>query len=180
MTITINLAAGSTTSSEADSTFRARPNTEYLKRVQAPIDRLRLALRTGSIKTAQEKAQEIQVWKRDMELLRSPRVSESQSALLQAGEMEKDDPENYLKLIVAHCEMLLELGHQMEHVEQLLVGSWIDRLTIDLVRLKRWEEAERRLEAYFALPDRYRGRASPSELESMRKRLERCRKMLGR
>ena len=60
--------------------------------------------------------------------------------------MEKNDPEAYLKLLMAHCEMLLELGHQMEHVEQLLVGSWIDRLTIALVRLKRWEEAERRLE----------------------------------
>ena len=96
------------------------------------------------------------------------------------GETEKNDPEAYLKLLMAHCEMLLELGHQMEHVEQLLVGSWIDRLSIALVQLKRWEEAERRLEAFFALPDRYRGRASPSQLESMRKRLERCRKMLGR
>ena len=112
-----------------------------------------------------------------MELLRSPPVSQSQSALFQAGEMEKDDPEAYLKLMVSHCEMLLELGHQMEHVEQLQIGSWIDRLTIALVRLKRWEEAERRLEAFFALPDRYRGRSSPSQLDSMKKRLERCRKM---
>jgi len=180
MTITLNLAAGSMTSSQADATFRARPNTEYLKRVQAPIDRLRLALQTGSIKTEQEKAQERQVWNRDMELLRSPRVSQSQSALFEAAETEKDDPEAYLKLIVAHCEMLLELGHQMEHVQELQIGSWIDRLSVTLVRLKRWEEAERRLEAFFALPDRYRGRASPSQLESMRKRLERCRKMLGR
>ena len=180
MTITINFAAGSTTSSQTDSTFRARPNTEYLKRVQAPIDRLRLALRTGSIKTDQEKAQESQVWKRDIELLRSPRVSQSQLALFQAGEIEKDDPEAYLKLLVAHCEMLLELGHQMEHVQELQIGSWIDRLTVILVRLKRWEEAERRLEAFFALPDRYRGRASSSQLESMRKRFERCRKMMGR
>ena len=180
MTITINLAAGSTTSSQADSTFRARPITEYLQRVQAPIDRLRLALRTGSIKTEQEKAQERQVWNRDMELLKSPRVSQSQSALFQAGELEKDDPEGYLGLIVAHYEMLLELGHQMKHVEQLQVGSWIDRLTVILVQLKRWEEAESRLEAFFGLPDRYRGRSSPSQLESMRRRLERCRKMLGR
>ena len=179
-TITINLAAGSMSSSQTDSTFRARPQTEYLKRVQAPLARLRLALRTGSIKTEQEKARERQVWNRDMELIRSRRVSQSQSALFQAGEMERDDPVGYLRLIVAHCELLLELGHRMEHVEQLQIGYWIDRLSITLVRLKRWEEAEHRLEAFFALPDRYRGRASPSELESMRKRLHRCRKMLGR
>ena len=94
----------------------------------------------------------------------------------------REDASSYthLKLLMAHCEMLLELGHQMEHVEQLLAGSWIDRLSIALVQSKRWEEAERRLEAFFALSDRYRGRASPSELESMKKRLERCRKMLGR
>ena len=102
-TITLNLAAGSTTTSQADSTFRARPHPEYLKSVQAPIDRLRLALRTGSIKTEQEKAQERQVWNRDMELLRSPRVSQSQSALFQAGEVEKDDPETYLKLPSRVC-----------------------------------------------------------------------------
>jgi hypothetical protein len=180
MTITINLAVGSTSSSQADSTFRARPHPEYLRIVQAPIARLRLASQTGSIKTEQEKAHERQVWNRDMELLRSPRVSRSQSALFQAGQMENDDPEAYLNLIVVHCQMLLELGHQMEHVEQLQVGYWIDRLSITLVKLKRWKEAERRLEAFFALPDRYRGRSSPSELESMRKRLQRCRKMLGR
>ena len=177
-TITINLAGGSSTSSQVDSAFRARPNLEYLKRVQAPLIRLRVALRTGSIKTEQEKAQEREVWKRDMELIRSPSVKQSQSALFQAGEIEKDDPEAYVKMVEAHCEMLLEMGHRMEHVEQLQVGYWIDRLTVTLVRLKRWEEAERRLDAFFALPDRYRGRSSPSELESLSKRLQRCRKML--
>jgi hypothetical protein len=179
-TITLNLADLSTSESHTDSTFRARPNPEYLKIVQAPIDRLRLALRTGSIKTEQENAQERHIWKRDMELLSSPRVSKSRSALFHVSDMERVDPEGYLRLIVAHCELLLELSRQMEHVEQVQLGYWIDRLTITLVRLKRWDEAERQLEAFFALPDRYRGRSSPSELESLKKRLRRCRKTLGR
>jgi hypothetical protein len=179
-TITLNLAEGSATTNHVDSAFRARPTTEYLERVRAPLTRLRRALQTGSIKTEQEKAREREVWNRDMELIRSLSVKESRSALFQAGDIEKDDPETYLKMVEAHCEMLLEMGHQMEHVEQLQVGYWIDRLTVALVRLKRWEEAERRLDAFFALPDKYRGRSSPSDLESLSKRLQRCRKMLAR
>jgi hypothetical protein len=179
-TITLNLASGSTTTSHADSAFLARPNTEYLQRVQAPIARLRLALKTGSIKTEQEKTREREVWKRDMDLIRSPAVEQSESRLFQADEIEKNDPDEYLRMIAAHCEMLLEIGQRMEHVEQLQFGSWTDRLTVTLVRLERWEEAERRLDAFFALPDRYRGRSSPSNLESLSKRLQRCRKMLAR
>jgi len=89
--------------------------------------------------------------------------------------LEKNDPAAYVKLIEAHCELLLKLGGQMKHVEQLQLGAWIDRLTIMLVRLEKWREAKKRLEAYFALPMEYHGRSSPSALESMRKRLEHCR-----
>ena len=42
--------------------------------------------------------------------------------------------------------------------------------------ITRCDEARQRLDAFFAVPDRYRGRSSPSDLDSMRKRLERCRK----
>lgn len=179
-TITLNLAERSATTNHVDSAFRARPNAEYLGSVRAPLTRLRRALQTGSFKTEQEKAREREVWNRDMELIRSLSAKESRSALFQAGDIEKDDPETYLKMVEAHCEMLLEMGQRMEHVEQLQVGYWIDRLTVTLVRLKRWEEAERRIDAFFALPDRYRGRSSPSDLESLSKRLQRCRKMLAR
>jgi hypothetical protein len=138
------------------------------------MKRLRLALRTGSMKTKAEREREREIWNRDMGLVRSPRVKASETALYEASELERNDPEAYLKLIEAHTTLLLELGKQMKHVEQLQINAWFDRLSIILVRLKRWEEARRQLEEFFALPEHYRGRSSPSELRSMKKRLERC------
>ena len=79
-----------------------------------------------------------------------------------------------MKLIEAHCGVLLKISEQMKHVEQVQLGAWIDQLSILLVRVKRWEEAKQHLEAFFALPTSFRGRSSPSSLESMKKRLERC------
>ena len=45
LTITISLAAELVQSNLVDSSFQARPHPEYLKLVQAPVSRLRLALR---------------------------------------------------------------------------------------------------------------------------------------
>jgi hypothetical protein len=180
ITITLDMSSGSMQSSYSDSRFRARPSPDYLDMVRLPLDRLRLALRTGSTKTKQEEVKEREVWNRDMELLNSPRVKESERAVFEASDRTKDDPEGFLKVVGPHIEILVGLGERMEHVEQLQIGYWIDKQTVGLVRLKRWDEARRRLDAFFALPDRYRGRSSPSELDSMRKRLERCRKMTGR
>ncbi len=108
-----------------------------------------------------------------------PEYAGSRSAAHEASGRATDDPEGYINTVQAHVELLLRLGERMQHVQELQIGYWIDSLTIALVRSKRWEEAERRLDAFFSLPDRYRGRSSPSQLEAMRKRLERCRKMTG-
>ena len=82
-----------------------------------------------------------------------------------------------MTLAAACIEELLEHGGTMVHTEHLNVGFWIDKITIALARLKRWDEAKGWLDRFFGLPERYRKGSSPSEQDSMRKRLERCRKM---
>ena len=62
--------------------------------------------------------------------------------------------------------------------QELQLGFWVDKLTATFVRLKRCHAALEWLERYFALPARYRSRSSPSDEAGLRKRLERCEKML--
>jgi hypothetical protein len=174
VTTTVNLASGTTTTTRTGSSLRARCHSQYFDAVRAPIERLRLASRTGSLKTPAEEARDRETRNRDIGLMRSPLVSDSERSVYEADAWEKSDPAAYVTLIEAHCELLLKLGEQMKHVEQLQLGAWIDRLTIMLVRLKKWREAKKRLDAYFALPAEYHGRSSPSELESMKRRLEHC------
>jgi hypothetical protein len=159
--------------------LRARAAPDYMKVVRAPISELRLALEIGSTKTKEEREREREVWNRDMALLRSPQVEQSRDAVFRAGEIEKVDPEAYLALLETHHSFLLGIADQMEHVDQLQIGYWVDRISVVLVRLKRWDEAKLYIERFFALPDRYRLRFSPSVQASMMKRLERCRLRVG-
>jgi hypothetical protein len=147
--------------------------------IKLPLKRLQLALRTGSVKTQKERAEERETLRRDLAMLRTPAVEESRRIVFRSEELQKSDPDSYLKSVESHCDMLLELGTRMEYTEHLQLGYWVDRLTIILVKLNRWKDAEARLMAFFALPNRYRKRSSASQLNSMRRRLERCRKALG-
>ncbi len=179
-TITLDLSTGAMQSSLNDPSFRARPTTSYFDRVRLPLDRLRLALRTGSAKTRQEEAEEREVWNREITLVNSLRAGEDYRAAWDALDRAKDDPEGVVIFAAPYVEKLLEHGKGMVLVEHLGIGYWIDKLTIALTRLKRWDEAMAWLDRYFTLPERYQKGSSPSEQDSMRKRLERCRKMQAR
>lgn len=163
-----------------DSTFIIQITCKYMKLIFMPIDRLKLAKATGSTMTKEEEAEEREVWNRDINLIHSHYQREDFKAAWDALDRAKDDPERVLLLVIPYVETLLSHGVTVVHTEYLHVGFWIDTITIALTRLKRWEEAERWLRRFFALPERYRMGNSPSEQDSMRKRLERCRKMLGR
>ena len=77
VSLTLDLSSGSIESNNSDSTFMARPHPDYLDAVQLPLDRLRLAQRTGSAKTKQEEAKERAVWNREMTLVNKLHESES-------------------------------------------------------------------------------------------------------
>lgn len=112
--------------------------------------------------------------------INSLRETEDYKAAASALGSAEDDPEAVIILTSAYIERLLRLGETMVHAEFLSVGYWIDRITIALARLKCWREAEVWLERFFTLPERYQKGSSQSEQDSMKKRLERRRKMLAR
>lgn len=178
-TITINLVSMTSESAYSDSRFRVRPVWRYLETVQVPLDRLRLAMATGSTKSKREEAEERKVWNRDVGLANKLHERGDYKTLWAACDRGKEDPEGVVKLAAPYIEKLLGIGEKMELVEHLHVGIWYDNLTIALVRLKRWSEAQAHLERFYDLPERYRRGSNESDLESMRKRLERCRKMAG-
>ncbi|WBY17299.1 hypothetical protein PF049_03840 [Erythrobacteraceae bacterium WH01K] len=60
------------------------------------------------------------------------------------------------------------------------LGYYIDRLTGAMVRARQFAEALTVLEEYFALPDAYRRRSTPSEEKRLRARLARCRRDAAR
>ena len=75
-----------------------------------------------------------------------------------------------------YCELLLEYGHTITHVELLHVPYWVDRLTIALVQARRWAAAQTWLDRLIALPPRYTGEAAPTLRSRLLRRQARCRR----
>jgi hypothetical protein len=134
--------------------------------------------RTGRLPENEESRREREAWHRDIGVLRKPEVEAAREAAFAATHIAEANPETAVRQFTAYCEFLLSLGKSMVHVQELQLGSWIDSLTVALVRLNRYSEAHAWLDGYFALPPRYRARSGPSEEDRLQKRLARCAKML--
>ncbi|WP_438040241.1 hypothetical protein [Sorangium sp. So ce128] len=159
--------------------FSLGVTTNYLDVVRRPLADLRHALRSGNFPKSSDAVRESAAWKPDLDALGTPDIENLSVAAFAALRLAKDNPSAAASALQTLVERLLALGKVMIHVQELQVGYWIDKLSIALVRLKRWDEARQWIETYFELPERYRARSSPSEQEGMQRRLERCRKMLG-
>ncbi|WP_437723620.1 J domain-containing protein [Sorangium sp. So ce861] len=176
------LATGGLTLSIGDMAvhpFSLDVTTNYLDLVRRPLADLRHALRSGNFPESSDAVRESAAWKPDLDALGTPEIEDLSAAAFAALRLSKDNPSAAASALQVLVERLLALGKVMVHVQELQVGYWIDKLSIALVRLKRWDEARHWIETYFELPERYRARSSPSEQECMQRRLERCRKMLG-
>jgi transposase len=104
-------------------------------------------------------------------------MPDAEEAAFAASNLAKSDPEAALQQYATYCNLLLDIGRTMMHVQELQLSYWVNRLTTTLVRLRRWREAHDWIERYFALPERYRRRSNPSEEAVLRKRLDRCAQM---
>jgi hypothetical protein len=151
---------------------------DYFKIMRRSVDDLRTMQRTGRLSEREEDRRDREAWGKDLDALRKPEVKAAQEAAFAAMDLAKSAPEAVLQQYTSYCNLLLDLGRTMVHVQELQLGYWVDRLTATLVRLRRWREALDWLERYFALPERYRGRSSPSEEVGLRKRLDRCAQMI--
>jgi len=68
ITTTVNLGSGTATTTGTGSSLRVRCHSQYFGAVRAPIERLRLASRTGSLKTQEEETRDREAWNRDISL----------------------------------------------------------------------------------------------------------------
>jgi len=170
--------AGLTLTIGSGSPLEVPLTPDYFKAILLPIDGLRLMQATGRIPESEEERREHEAWLRDSEVFRRPEYQAAHERAFGAINVAKTNPEEAIKVFGEYLEYLLGLGRSIVHVQELQVGYWVDRLTGALVRVKRWQEAQQWLQKYFALPDRYQGRSSPSEEDRLEKRLARCAKML--
>ena len=153
---------------------------EYFKLMRLHIDDLRTMQRTGRLPESEEERGDREARNRDLAALRTPEVKAAHEAASAAIDVANANPEAAVQQFRRYCNLLLALGRSMINVQELQLGFWVDRLTAALLRLNCWREALEWLERYFALPPRYRGRSSSSEENSLRKRLARCAKVLGK
>ncbi len=87
-----------------------------------------------------------------------------------------DDPETRCLRMAPLVTKALDTPTDPDIAGQWQIGSAIERLTGAQVKTKRFAEAAQLLERYFALPAGWFSRSTASGDETMRKRLERCRK----
>lgn len=168
-----------------DPYIRAEPTPEYLSVVMAPVDRLRMALQTGSIETVEEENKRRADWSHDINLIRGLR-SDRNAVTAKAWDAvchHLREPQRVVGAVKPHIEQLLAARGKIapQNVDQLGVGWWVDVFSTALVKLKRWDEARQWLELFFSLvARRQEGRPEQGNREKMLRRLTRCKAHLAK
>jgi len=159
--------------------FSPKLRDDYFDLVMRPLEHLRVALRKGRLPALDPDKQAR--LREDFAKLATPEMKEWSARAIQASiHLAKADPEKAAEIFASHCKRLRLLGAELYDPSQAQLGYWIDRLTVALVRLNRWQEAREWLVDYFQLDPQFRLRSSPSEEEGLKKRMARCEKELGR
>lgn len=148
----------------------------YFKVLTCSLDDLRGYRSSGRLLESDRERLDREAWIVEAEWLQAAPVKESEQRAWAADERAKTNPDDGIPDLEAQCCLLLELGKRMTHVEQLLMGFWVDRLTTAQMKAKRPADARAWIERWFALPERYRGRSSESQSERLRTRLARASK----
>lgn len=159
-----------------DTHVRITPSQEYSSVVMASVERLEMALRTGSIRTTEERVKENDEWSQDIQLIRQLNSNDITARARDTLWNHRDESQTVIEAVKAHIEQLLDAGSKIapQNLGQLQLGYWIDGMSAALVRLKRWDEALHWLELFFGLDSRYQDRLAASEREKMLRRLTRC------
>lgn len=160
-----------------DPYIRAWPTMEYLSVVMAPVDRLRMALQTGSIYTADEELHKKAHWTHDLSLIRELDSNSITARAWDAVWHHLREPQRVVDAVKPHIEQLLAAREKIapQNVDQLGVGWWVDVFSTALVKLKRWDEARQWLELFFSLvARRQERRPEQGDREKMLRRLARC------
>ena len=174
----ISIAVDASTGSVNVSAGSPKPiflNPQYAEFATLPLDRLERYASTGSTLTPQEQEQqhreEVRRGKQWVED-RAFRESDVYKNAREATWAKIPDPERVAGSVSALCEAMYQRATDNEGPSE--IPYWTDKLTINLVRLKRFDEALRWLVRYDSAPDAIRTSATPSVAEAMRKRRVRC------
>ncbi|AWU98074.1 hypothetical protein [Azospirillum ramasamyi] len=147
----------------------------YVDVVRADPERLKLAIRTGSLLTAEENRRRSGAWTRMHRFLDDQRRKGADAF----EEMNRGDDEAVVRIKSAYIDACLALAPEVMEVAGGFQICWsYDRMTAALVRLGCWTEARARLRQLFALPECFFERCSPSDRQTLRKRLDRLERQL--
>lgn len=145
----------------------------YLDFMRQPLEAIRRYVETGRSETAEAYAARIED---SREAVAFQQSTVYQKALHDAYVGNAEDA------VVSVAALLEEMYSRLDKpgAEWFEIGHWTDRLTIDLVKLKRYHEALTWIERFTQLPEAA-GRATlPSQLEAIEKRRIRCEKALAK
>jgi hypothetical protein len=159
-----------------DPSTRIEPTQVYLSVVTAPLDRLRMALRTGSIYTKEELGQNTLERRRDIALVRELQENAIAAKAWDVELHHRNEQEKVVEAFEPHIRQLLAAANKIapEHTVWLEPAWWIEGMTAALARLKRWDEAKSWLELFLNLDPRCQGKFSEAQKRKMLKRLARC------
>ena len=160
-----------TVSGQGVSMMMPRPimlNPFYIEFAIGPIERIERYAKTGSELTPAEEAEQ------RTRRVEFARFQDSRIYKRARDAVWKDKtPEAIAAALPPLCDALFDHAAK-PHGESLEIGYWIDKLTIALVKLKRFEEARRWIQRYDHFPIALKRRDADGVIQSLQKRKLRC------
>jgi hypothetical protein len=145
-------------------------NPDFTTFATGPLERIERYKRTGWEDTPEERAEKHRQWE-DGHAFRESPVYKRATAATWAKDK---DPEVIVGAVAELCEAIYRRAADSPD-DAMDVGYWTDKLTANLVKLRRFPEALSWLERFEAAPTLMRARCAAGVSATMRKRLERCR-----
>jgi hypothetical protein len=148
-------------------------NPSYMQFATGPIERIERFLTTGSEETSEETARRVIAQREEFEAMRAFNSSEVYEAAKSAIWAEQKDPILIATTSAALCEaMYVRIGAKGDR--WMDIGYWTNQLTINLMKLKRYNEVIEWINRVNTVPDPIKERMPRSTLDSMDKRRSRA------
>jgi hypothetical protein len=172
----ISIAFDGRTASALPSGPITRPiflNPQFTTFATGSLERIERYARTGSELTPQEQERQHAQQRRVWEQARAFYESDVYKRARDATSAKEKDPERIVPAVSALCEALYERVDRGD-AEALEIAYWTDKLTINLVKVRRFEEALRWIGRFESASEAVRARASASVVDAIQKRRARC------
>lgn len=151
---------------------RISVNRDYLQFAMSTIEEINVFNRTGVINNEFSRA-----YHEDLESLNKFQKTKIAQDRNHIWLKTVNKPEKVIETSELYLNGLLELGKifHPKNVGELQIGYEIDRITIAYAKLKKWDRVMYWGDILFGLDVEYRNRSSKSDLEKIKKRIERAR-----